>query len=62
MAFLNIADWLDSKREAKIKEEIQAAAVADIDNPAGADAEGVATKVNELLGALRASGLVAQDA
>lgn len=40
--------------------EAMAEAVADIADPSAADAEEVANKVNELLAALRAAGLMAE--
>lgn len=60
MAYINKAARQDANLSTALKSEIQAAAVADIATPATATAEEIATKVNELLAALRAAGTLAE--
>lgn len=60
MAYINKAARQDANLAVTLKAEIQAAAVADIADPGTATAEDIATKVNELLAALRAAGTLAE--
>lgn len=59
MAYINKAARQDALLEASLKESFKAVAVADIADPSTATAEDIATKVNELLAALRAAGTLA---